>query len=355
MLSILFVGSFPEDAPNYDGFLAFCRNLGNGVSARHKILVCGTTPRTADHSIAHGAFECLTNSVQAVRDCPRVTLYHTDKDESQLADDNTLFEWFCDPKNHISAVRRFELSSKAFRQAILDCDVVTLIGGGSTSAELVDLAIENQKPVLGFTGFGGTGREANGELKRVYQLLGVSDDDAQILKSREMDPDKCAAYLDLVAKIHRTNPWSSKTGLRRGVVLVAVLAGLVSVALVCALLPTMSGFSKANSELRLYLACISSGMLGSYVGFLRQLNTPSDILMMRATPATGQGVAIGFGIAAFTQMIVGHVLPQDVIDHGLSFVKLIGVASFVAFAMAWLGLRGLKKFDDVLGGIPSLG
>lgn len=356
MLSILFVGSLHEDSPDYDEFLQFCRNLGSGVSAQHKILICGTTPRTADHSIAQGAFERLDRAETMLRNCPRVTLYHTENDESQRVRDNELFDRFRNRGDPVSGIKYFSAENdyKAFRQAVSDSDIVTLIGGGEKSADLVDIAIENQKPVLGFTSFGGTGQKANVELRRVYQLLGISDDKAVILQARKMDEYACSSYLDLVTYVHKSNPWSSKNIIRRGAVLVSVLVALALVSVGCMLTSALDGFPRKSFEfIALYASCIAMGLFGAYVVFLKQLHTPGDLLLTRALPATGQGTAIGFGIAAFAQMIIGHVLSQDAIVNDLSFAKLIGLSSLVTFAVAAFGIRGLKKIEDVLGNLPS--
>lgn len=354
MLSILFVGSLPEDSRDYDEFLQFCRNLGSGVSVQHKILVCGTTPRTADHSIAQGAFERLRSLGTIPQHCPRVTLYHTEEDESQKTRDNELFDRFRDRNDPVSGLKIFTAEYTAFRQAVSDSDIVTLIGGGEKSADLVDIAIENQKPVLGFTSFEGTGRKANVELRRVYQLLGISDEKAAILGATRMDEYACSSYLDLVTYVHRSNPWSSKNVIRRGAVLVAVLAALALVSVMSMLTSALDGFPRESYEfLALYASCIAMGLFGAYIAFLKQLDTPGDLLLTRALPATGQGTAIGFAVAGFAQMIIGHVLSQDAIANDLSFAKLIGLSSIMTFAVAAFGIRGLKKIEDVLGNLSS--
>lgn len=354
MLSILFVGSLDEASPNFDDFLEFCQKLGAGASARHKILVCGTTPRTADHSIALGAFERLDPSAVVARDLPRVTLYHTLHDESQRVKDD-LFERFKRADDKISAVKVFHHEAAAFQEAVEDCDIVTMIGGGSTSAGLVEIAIRQQKPVLGFSAFEGTGRKANLELRRVYQLLGISDAQAEILQTRQMDDQRCSTYLDLVSHVHKTNPWSSKRAFKRGARLVAILAGL---ALLCGgcMLSTALGLPafKGMKFVALYISCVAAGLAGGYAAFIKQLGTPGDILLARAIPASGQGVAIGLSFAIFAQTILGFVLTQEEVISDMSFARLIVAFSGMTFAVAAFGVKGLKTIGDALGNRPAI-
>jgi hypothetical protein len=347
MLSILFVGSLPETSPHHGDFLEFCENLGRGVAAQHKILICGTTPRTADHSIAQGAFEELGDFGTSVPNSPRITLYHTTSDESTRRRDNKLFDRFCQPGDPVSGLKRFTAEPAAFRQAVADCDIVTLIGGAETSADLVDIAIENQKPVLGFTAFDGTGATAYRELRRVYQLLGITDDEAYILQAQTMEPDTCASYLELVTHVHKRNPWSSKNVVRRCAVLIAVLLALLLVSVGCTVTSAVDGFPRESSEyFALYASCIAAGLLGAYLVFLKHLQTPGDLLLRRAMPVTGQGVTIGFSIAGFAQIIVAHVLSDAAIANDLSFAKLISLSSIMAFGAAWIGITGLRKVGD---------
>jgi hypothetical protein len=354
MISILFVGSLDEGSEEYDDFLDFCARLGCGTIPNFKILICGTTPRTADHSIARGALKGLGQLGTGLSNLPRIILYHTPDDESVRTRDNQLFDVFRSSSEKSTDIRYCKNYDDAFRQAIRDCDIVTIIGGGDNSAHLVDLAIENQKPVLGFTSFGGIGSQANAELHRVYQILGISGEKAFTLKSKAMDAQACSAYKDLVNHVYKSNPWSSKNALRRGAVLIAVLAALALVSIACMLISTLDGLPiKGLQFFALYASCIAMGLFGAYAVFLKQLNTPSELLLTRALPASGQGVAIGFGIAAFAQMIVGHVLSENAIAHDLSFSKLIGISSLMTFSVAAFGVRGLKKIGDVLGNYSS--
>lgn len=354
MLSILFVGSLDEASPHFDNFLEFCQKLGAGASARHKILICGTTPRTADHSIALGAFERLGPPVVVTRDLPRITLYHTENDESQRVQDK-LFERFQNADDKLSTIKPFRYETVAFQQAVEDCDIVTMIGGGTTSAALVDIAIRQQKPVLGFSAFEGSGREANLELRRVYQLLGITDAQAQILQTRQMDDQRCATYLDLVSHVHKTNPWSSKRAFKRGVRLVGILAGL---ALLCGgcMLSTALGLLtfKGIKFVALYISCVAAGLAGGYAAFIKQLDTPGDILLARAIPASGQGVAIGLSFAIFAQTILGFVFTQEEVISDMSFARLIVAFSGMTFAVAAFGVKGLKTIGDVLSNRPAI-
>lgn len=354
MLSILFVGSLDENSSEIDDFLEFCSKLGGGVAGRHKILICGTTPRTADHSIAQGAFDQFDRAATATLDLPQITLYHTRGDESQRVNDK-LFQRFKGPDDKLSMVKPFNHEDAAFLDAVDDCDIVTLIGGSAKSAGLVEIAIKKQKPVLGFTAFDGAGRQANHELRRVYQLLGITDNQAEILRTRHMDDSICTSYLDLVSSVHITNPWSSKRAMQRGARLFGVLVVLAVLWCGCMLSVYFGAIPlKGMKFVALYVSCVAAGLAGGYTAFIKHVNMPGDLLLMKAIPVSGQGMAIGLSYAALATVLLSFIFTPDEVISDMSFARLILAFSGMTFAVAAFGVKGLQWFGDLLGNRPAI-
>jgi len=357
MLSILFVGSCDVDSPDYEKFVDFCRAIGACASQHHRILIAGTTARTADMAVVSGALEHLDRQQGEIKSTPRVTLYHTEGDESEVADTELLkrFKSPGDPMTKLEEFRRTSTShnySDAFQKAVRDCDVVTLIGGSENSEEVVEIAIRHQKPVLGFTRFCGAGEKANTELRRVYQLLGITDQQTRTLRGQQFDAQTAQSYLDLVAMAHEKNPWAG----RRVFGNVAILIGALSLLLIL-WLAASQGFIQTQLAAKdqyvlFFVSCILAALIGSYSWFFSDLRSPGEVAIWRLLPRTARGVVTGLAIAGFARMIIGMVYQGDALSTDISFSTLVVVCSLIALLVAAFGLSGLKALDDVLGKAP---
>ena len=360
MLSVLFVGSLnPGSAAystqKYEEFLDFCRQLGGAASGRVNILICGSTPRTADYSIAEGAFKHFDSLGTKAPEVVQIRLYNTDDDENQRAKSD-IYLRFLDPKEKFSKIEGpFPHAMVAYQKAVDDCDIVTLIGGDKNTALIGEIAIQRKKPVLGFSAFAGAAQKFNQELKRVYQLIGIDREKTEILHARKMTFQHSALYLDLMSHVHKANLWSARSAWRRGACLVGLLL-VLSLIFVASIVSAGYGLLeyKGMKYIALYLSCIVAGLAGGYASFLTQLNTPGDILLAKSVPASGQGIVLGLGFATFGLTILNFVLTdQEKISH-LSFERFMFVFSVMSFVVAAFGLRGLKKLEEVLANRPGL-
>ena len=357
MLSILFAGSQNETSDRFDEFATFCRSLGGIVAEHHKILIAGTTVPNADHHVARGALDYLSSKPPS-SDFPRITLYHTDGDETDKSVDQELYEQLLaeKPVCHVEdfeSVNEKTLYRPAFQQAVRDCDVVMLIGGGEKSMQLVDIAIDHHKPVLGFTAFERAGKEANAELRRVYDLMGISKHASRVLRVKRIGDATAQSYLDLIALARATNPWAKKPISLRIAILVVTFVLLAGIWLwSMSMLDDHKPITANVQYFWVALACVAAGLVGSYFRFVQRLRSPSDILFFHAARMTVRGLFTGLAIAGFTRMVMETIYRGGGVSQEISFTPLAVLCSVLCLVLGAAGLVSLKAIDEFLGRLP---
>lgn len=353
MLSILFAGSNDEKSEKHPAFMKLCHSIGFAVTKRHRVLVLGTTPRTADHSVAAGAFAFHETHGQDSTKRDRIRLYKTGGDETSESP-NEVSQRFKVHDGQLAKIEPFPDGSyeAAFKQAIADCDVVVIVGGEDGTSRVADISIDNQKPVLGFTAFGGAGATINKELQRLYQLLGISHAAYSTLNLAEIDEKTEGKFLELIECAHQRNPWAKgrfTKGLTLSAGLLVALAGLWTWMFIQA---TTGGLPPWGKQYHWVIPlCVAAGLVGGLANFLITCREPGPILLQNAFGLSARGLVTGLSIAFFSVLVVGSIV-RDGGSTGLSFEGVFAISSLVSALAGAVGIKSLEHIEHLLHRVP---
>lgn len=363
MISILFAGSYDRQSPEYAEFCRFCSDLGSGLIERHRLLVAGIIPQTADRHVVQGAvsrIEQMNGKVGA----RRLVLYHTNGDHSSEAHEqkpDELFEKFIERSLPMFGLEYFpddkvdrpqERYDAAFLQAIHDCDVVVLVGGGDNTARIYNFAMQHKKPVLGFKNFGGSGAKAYTELHRVYELLGITQNNFSGLTANRVNDDTMQNIADFVRRVHSNNPWSERVFRAKTALLLACfLASLGLWGL------SYWGVIEGTALFGLpfyvwtYSGCVAACWLGGLLKHAMQNRVFHGFKISDALQLTIKSAGVGVVVMSFILTLVSLTTGRVLDPSEVSMIGIFGVTSILSFTAGYGGVRSLADLERFFGGV----
>jgi hypothetical protein len=355
MISVLVAGSLPLEHAQYAKFAEFTAALGRFLVSDHRLLVGGTDLPTADHHFVLGAFDRFENPIDGERVKIDVTLYKTEGDRS--TPESEAYRKIKAHEGKATKVIPFPSGrgyEPALDKAVEDCDVIILIGGNRNSRHIIDHAIREQKPVLGFSAFDGIGEVAHNELQRVYELFGISSQTASFLDKDTLEPKDEQHLRALVAMVHERNPWSTKRNSR---LLFVCTLGLIALVLGWALI-----FMQAHDKTLMLLGrhyhwlfplSLSAGFVGGLWRFLSDTGSPRYVSAKRAIELSAGGITSGFAVATFSSLLLFTLYKgPPVPDENISFIGVFLITSLASLVIGAGGLSALELLEKVLHKTP---
>lgn len=205
-MKIAILGSIADEKINAEKFKSACKDLGKILSENgHSLIVCSENENTADPYIVEGANSDnkKTTKIEVIRS--------EEEDESAPFHANEAKY----PKVDFTFTRCAGSWSSTHLKAILNCDLVLLIGGKASAWTAANSAIMLNKPVVAIPCFNGSSRRVWDKLVSEYKETDLSDSDLGYVRENwgKASGVSVISLINAVYKKHTSNTSGKSIGL----------------------------------------------------------------------------------------------------------------------------------------------
>ena len=357
MVNVLIAGSYIESPTvTLDEFKSACEKVGQWLHKNDcKILVAATLPDYADHYILAGAISEFRRSNTQKSKILNVELFSATGDQTRQARKNLIFDQLFELQVSGVKINRFREPDYiiAFQNAIKAADIIILIGGGSNTSNIYTQALEMGKPIIGLSRFGGVGARAMNELRLVYKLAGISENDIYFLDQSVYGEEYLISLFHLLQNICDRNPWKKRETWRIlpfFLMIGAVIALAVTVIVAVNKIPPPWGG-------RLFTWLFPIGALGGLIGGLFKVPYKlglTNSFKYEILKHSGSGISLGFLSSSVIALIVSSIIDSSNLkDDMFVFTNIYLISACLSTLIGFLGFYKLPAIAELVERLPK--
>lgn len=194
-MRIVVLGSIADDSVDSISFKSACKNIGAELSkGNHTVVVCSENENSADPYIVMGI-----NS-----DTSKTTTIEVISSE----EDDKSPPFFAKQSSYSHVKFTFKRCAGGWKtthlNAILNSDLLLIVGGKDSVWSAAHSALMLNKPVVALPCFGGTSRKVWDKLNDGYKALGLSATDLGHVRE-SWTPDSCQSVIKLVSSVFKNH------------------------------------------------------------------------------------------------------------------------------------------------------